>query len=223
MFRTKGRQMAKKPQKVALPGEVYQKNGRWWWKVKLPGESRLKARGLKPEGARYATKDWEQACELALAMWESAIAAQVRAAEQQKATEKTQAAAEEISRAKAEADKKVAEIKAEADAAVASARAGAEQTVQRMKTEVVRMIDRAKAECQQRLAQCEQSLARAREDLLAEVSKREQAEAKLAEILSAPKLGTCECCQRSDVPEQDLTRIDSGQLMCPQCLSAMRG
>jgi len=215
--------MAKKPQKVALPGEVYQKNGRWWWKVKLPGESRLKARGLKPEGARYATKDWEQACELALAMWESAIAAQVRAAEQQKATEKTQAAAEEISRAKAEADKKVAEIKAEADAAVASARAGAEQTVQRMKTEVVRMIDRAKAECQQRLAQCEQSLARAREDLLAEVSKREQAEAKLAEILSAPKLGTCECCQRSDVPEQDLTRIDSGQLMCPQCLSAMRG
>ncbi len=215
--------MAKKPEKVTLPGEVYQKNGRWWWKVKLPGESRLKARGLKPEGARYATKDWEQACELALAMWESAIAAQVRAAEQQKATEKTQAAAEEISRAKAEADKKVAEIKAEADAAVASARAGAEQTVQRMKTEVVRMIDRAKAECQQRLAQCEQSLARAREDLLAEVSKREQAEAKLAEILSAPKLGTCECCQRSDVPEQDLTRIDSGQLMCPQCLSAMRG
>jgi len=81
--------MAKKPQKVALPGEVYQQNGRWWWKVKLPGESRLKARGLKPEGARYATKDWEQACELALAMWESAIAAQVRAAEQQKATEKT--------------------------------------------------------------------------------------------------------------------------------------
>ena len=30
----------------------------------------------------------------------------------------------------------------------------------------------------------------------------------------------CDCCQRSDVPNEEMTYIESGQLMCPACLEA---
>lgn len=40
-----------------LPGTIYTRNDRHWWKVKLPGESEYSFIALKPPGARYATKD----------------------------------------------------------------------------------------------------------------------------------------------------------------------
>jgi hypothetical protein len=60
--------MAKKRRKQApkdLPGSLYQRNGRWWWKVRLPGEDKIKARPLKPVGSRYATTDYAVAAECA--------------------------------------------------------------------------------------------------------------------------------------------------------------
>lgn len=30
----------------------------------------------------------------------------------------------------------------------------------------------------------------------------------------------CGCCQRSDIPNEKMTRIESGQLLCPACLRA---
>ncbi len=32
----------------------------------------------------------------------------------------------------------------------------------------------------------------------------------------------CEGCGQQDVPERDLAKIDSGQLVCPDCLMLMR-
>ncbi len=32
----------------------------------------------------------------------------------------------------------------------------------------------------------------------------------------------CECCGRADVPKENLAKIDSGQLLCPQCLKELR-
>ena len=29
----------------------------------------------------------------------------------------------------------------------------------------------------------------------------------------------CDCCQRSDVQDEEMTRIDSGHQLCPACLS----
>ena len=57
----------KRPQhsSVNLPGSLYQRNGRWWWKVQLPGEKKTKARPLKPIGSRYATTDHAVAVECA--------------------------------------------------------------------------------------------------------------------------------------------------------------
>ena len=34
--------------------------------------------------------------------------------------------------------------------------------------------------------------------------------------------GPCEGCGQEDVPEKDLARIDSGQLVCPNCLTLIR-
>ncbi len=57
---------AKQARKEAkLPGTIYLNKNRYWWKVKLPGETKIKARPLKPVGAKYATKDIGVAKELA--------------------------------------------------------------------------------------------------------------------------------------------------------------
>ena len=60
--------MAKKRSKQSpsnLPGTLYQRNTRWWWKVQLPGETKPAARPLKPVGARFATTDYAVAVECA--------------------------------------------------------------------------------------------------------------------------------------------------------------
>ena len=71
--------MAKKSFKATLPGTIHQKNNRWWWKVQLPGEKKVKDHGLKPEGKRYATSDAKVAEEIAREMWVNAIRAETEA------------------------------------------------------------------------------------------------------------------------------------------------
>jgi hypothetical protein len=222
--------MTEKSFKVTLPGSLYEKNSRWWWKVKLPGETRVKARGLKPKGARFATADRDEAEKVAREMWESAIRAEVQAQVQARAGEKARASSEEMAKVKAEAA----------------------ETVARMKSEVVAMIARAKAECEERLRLCNEAAAGAQariraesekraqaeerlmvesdkraaveEKAMAESQKRAEAEAKLEEALSsARKTAACDCCGKAEIPENELSRIDSGQLLCSDCLRALRG
>jgi hypothetical protein len=222
--------MTEKSFKVTLPGSLYEKNSRWWWKVKLPGETRVKARGLKPKGARFATADRDEAEKVAREMWESAIRAEVQAQVQARAGEKARASSEEMAKVKAEAA----------------------ETVARMKSEVVAMIARAKAECEERLRLCNEAVAGAQarvrgesekraqaeerlmvesdkraaaeEKAMAESQKRAEAEAKLEEALSsAKKTAACDCCGKAEIPENELSRIDSGQLLCSDCLRALRG
>jgi hypothetical protein len=59
--------------KTKLPGSVYLNKNRYWWKVKLPGESKISARPLVPVGARYATKDPAIAKEVAANLLQQAI------------------------------------------------------------------------------------------------------------------------------------------------------
>lgn len=194
--------MAKKSFKVTLPGSLYQKNDRWWWKVKLPGETRLKARGLKPKGKHFATADRDEAEEVARCMWESAIRADVEAAARAQAREKAKASAEEMEKLKADTDQAIAKTKAE----------------------VMDMITKAKAQCEEKLRLSDEAVARAEELARAEAEKRALAEATLNELLSGTKnTGTCDCCGEQEIPEDQLATIDSGQLLCPNCLSALRG
>ena len=65
--------MAKKSRKNKLPGCIYKKRNRYWWKVKLPGEDNTKARPLVPVGSKYATTDKTVAQEVALELWQKAV------------------------------------------------------------------------------------------------------------------------------------------------------
>jgi hypothetical protein len=68
--------MAKKQRKKTpkdLPGSLYQRNSRWWWKAQLPGDEKTKARPLKPVGCRYATTDWLVAVEVARNLYQEHI------------------------------------------------------------------------------------------------------------------------------------------------------
>ena len=51
--------MAKKhsQNKTTVPGAIYQRNKRYWWKIQLPGEEQTKALPLKPAGSGFATTD----------------------------------------------------------------------------------------------------------------------------------------------------------------------
>jgi len=59
--------------KVTLPGELYERTGRWWWRARLPGEDKAKARPLKAPEAAEATDDRDRAEQIAVEMWEQAV------------------------------------------------------------------------------------------------------------------------------------------------------
>ncbi|NLX60448.1 MAG: site-specific integrase [Phycisphaerae bacterium] len=65
--------MSDLPRLSKTPGCIYKNRDRWWWKVRLPGESAITARPLKPEGARYATTDRRLAEQVAREMYRRAI------------------------------------------------------------------------------------------------------------------------------------------------------
>lgn len=54
-----------KSSRLNLPGSLYQRNGRWWWKVQLPGETTPKGRALRPAGSKLATTDFQVAAAIA--------------------------------------------------------------------------------------------------------------------------------------------------------------
>jgi len=58
---------------TALPGTIYSRNGRYWYKVQLPGESRPAARPLIVLGSKFATTDYTVAIELAKNLFQRAI------------------------------------------------------------------------------------------------------------------------------------------------------
>ena len=224
--------MAEESFKVSLPGSLYRKNNRWWWKVKLPGESRIKARGLKAKGAQFATTELEEAEELARGMWESAVRSEVEG--RAKAREKAKDLAEEVAAVKAEAAETVARLKSGIMDTVANAKAQYEAKLRQCNEMVAQADERVRAEAEKRAAieaKCEdevrqykEALAQAQELAKAEAEARIQAEAKLQEVVGGMKrTGQCECCGKDDVPDEELTTIDSGQRLCPDCLAMLRG
>jgi len=55
-----------------MQGSIYNNKGRYWWRVKLPGQTKYQHVALKPEGARFATKDKAVAVEVAKMLWQEA-------------------------------------------------------------------------------------------------------------------------------------------------------
>ncbi|AQT68052.1 site-specific tyrosine recombinase XerC [Anaerohalosphaera lusitana] len=65
--------MAKAKKNHNLPGAIYKNGNRWWWKVQLPGEDKLRSRPLKPFGSSLATKDHCVAVECAKVLMAKAV------------------------------------------------------------------------------------------------------------------------------------------------------
>jgi integrase len=58
---------------MKIPGTIFNNNGRWWWRVSLPGQSKRQCIPLKPEGARFATNDYELARQIAQGLYEATV------------------------------------------------------------------------------------------------------------------------------------------------------
>jgi membrane protein involved in colicin uptake len=110
--------------------------------------------------------------------------------------------------------------------AEARLRAEAEEKERYYAEEITRVKDRiekAKAEFKAQSEVYSKALIRAEEKAKAEAEKRVEAEEKLSNILRSSRIrSTCECCGKVDIPVSNLAKIDSGQLLCPDCLKALR-
>jgi len=185
--------MAEETFKAGLPGSLYQKSNRWWWKVKLPGETRLKDLGLKPKGARFATTDRAEAEELALRIWESTIRREVQAQARAEAREKAESAAKEMAAVRAEADATVARLKVKIMDTVANAKAQCEEKLRQSNVIAEQADKKVRAEADKRAAveagyeeelrRCKEALARAQEAVNAESARAAALEAEYEEEL----------------------------------------
>jgi hypothetical protein len=70
--------MVERRLKATLPGTIFKRGRRWWWRVQLPGEPKSKARSLIPEGERYGVTNVKNAGAVALALWQRALERQTR-------------------------------------------------------------------------------------------------------------------------------------------------
>jgi hypothetical protein len=204
--------------RITLPGVFHQRAGRWWWRVKRPGENKAKARPLKLEGEKTATADRETAGKVALEMWEHALHESAVRQVQLESTEK-------IERLKAQFLDKVRHFTELVETANA-----------KIEAEV-----KARAEAESKLAQMAQSPAPRATDNEPKIEAEEAvgwavptidrtdsgglvgtAHPTPPVLTPPPAVGACECCGALDVAVADLRRIDSGQLLCPHCLAALR-
>jgi hypothetical protein len=65
--------------------------------------------------------------------------------------------------------------------------------------------------------------ARASTATMARAEEKEQSEARPTELHGVSiKTATCQCCDSEGIPAIYLVKIDSGQLLCPDCLKSLR-
>lgn len=221
---------------VPLPGEFHRRDGQWWWQVQLPGEAETLARPLVPEGEQVATSDNVAAGKIAFHLWEQAIRENVARQIKLESTEK-------IERLKAQFLDKVrhftelmetANTKLEAEE---KARAAAEAKLAQMTQAAVRKTEDAG----QRTDGPGQLILPT--SVIAPEAPSTPASALVAAPVSQPQpeppaavkvvppaapaappveTGVCECCGATGIALTHLTRIDSGQTLCPRCLTALR-
>ena len=56
-----------------MHGHFYQRNDRWYWKIKFPGDEKISQIPLKPAGSKFATKDLKTAEIVADDIWQKKL------------------------------------------------------------------------------------------------------------------------------------------------------
>ncbi len=274
--------------RALLPGELYQRQDQWWWRVQLPGEDKATARPLKTNGEETPAEGRGDACvartaaeQIALALWEHAVEEKATRRIRLESTEKIErlkaqfldkvrhftelvetanAKLETEQRARAEAEAKLAQMARTVEPMTGGppALGGHPEHVGPSPSGVI-PFDRQPGVAVPPMEQAEPEMpmppvphppiaplstptpdppaaiapvppsvpaptpceripihagpAEPREPVVARV---------VAPLPAAVETGLCECCGATGVAVTHLTRIDSGQLLCPRCLTVLR-
>ncbi len=195
--------------KIALPGRIYQRGTRWWWCTELPGDDKPKARPLKAKGDKAATEDRKQAEEIAFEMWEQAV---------------RDIAQRQV---RSDAEQKVARLKAQFLEKIRDFTQVIERTTAKLEAEKQARIE-AEAKLQGLPAvQLSPATVEAEPEPQNIVNEPEPVETSVEPepqdmALTPVQTASCQCCDTGEIPITDLTQIDSGQFLCPDCLAALR-
>jgi len=192
--------------KAQLPGTFFRRKQRWWWRVRLPGEDRMKSRSLRPDGEQCGTKSRETAVAVAFDRWQQALVAEtetrVRLESRYQSQEKARAYADLVERLSTRAQRLVAHQP--------------KKSKRRKPSRKRRSQNRAKSS-----------------KTSAKVSKPKKQEFKAltSPVLVSPdidletsivKTARCDCCATPFIPEVELSQIESGQNLCSKCLYYLR-
>lgn len=97
-----------------------------------------------------------------------------------------------------------------------------ETVERRVRAETSQTIAKLKAQFLEKVRDFSQVVEMTKARLEAETDARVEAEAKLKELsLRAAETTSCQCCGAEGIPMVGVKRIDSGQLLCPDCLAAL--
>lgn len=98
------------------------------------------------------------------------------------------------------------------------------QTEEQVRAENSQTVARLKAQFLDQVRHFSEIVENTKAKAEAEARARAEAEAKLKRITEGAAVPTrpCECCGAAGIPVPKLRRIDSGQLLCPGCLAALR-
>ena len=111
-------------------------------------------------------------------------------------------------------EEKYEQLKAEYEEKLSSYATASSQTEKQTEPEAIEFVE----------TEAEPLLEIEEESISPEAGTADESEEPLVEARDGTeKTLSCECCGKESVPENDLVKLDSGQLVCPDCLIAMRG
>lgn len=190
--------------KVQLPGTFFQRKQRWWWRVRLPGETRVKSRALRPDGDQCGTKSRETAQKRAFELWQQALVteaeARLRQEIRQQGQEKAKAYAELVGRL--------------------STRAGRLVVRQAEKPKKPKSIQTPRS--RKKSAQTVRKRRKPKNQLAQSRARPMLVPSGMGLDTSIVKTARCDCCATPFIPEVELAQIESGQNLCSKCMYYLR-
>jgi hypothetical protein len=169
--------MIERQVRATLPGSIFKRGRRWWWKVQLPGETKAKSQPLIPEGERHGATNLKQANAVALAMWQLAVAREAERVAREKARiraiRKAAMWKRKVRQARQEAEKAAAKQREALEEKIEAYGQQAEswkQKLQEARAEVHKAVLVQKNRCARRMRAYKASAASARQRAIARIS-----------------------------------------------------
>jgi len=188
--------------KVQLPGTFFCRNQRWWWRVRLPGENRVRSRSLRPDGARCGTKNRKTAEALAFDLWQQALVAEtearIRLEARHQSQEKAKAYADLLDRLNTRAERLLAR-----------------QTEKPKPKRVSQRRSKSAKKTPQNSSKREEPVLGPLSDFMLDY---QDIDLPTSIVVCA----RCDCCATPFVPEVELSHIESGQNLCSKCMYYLR-